>query len=151
VALLPPLASLIFCIALTPMPRYAGATMWLLAAQSVMVLLGSRLLGPVARRTAALAAIALAALPFATGAPLWLDLHDFPPSPRPVVAAQLLPSGLQVYVPSSIHPWCWDAPLPCAPRPHPGLRLRHPPDLASGFEVEPGSGPPPPATVLGVR
>ena len=32
--LFPPLASLAFCIVTTPVPRYAGATLWLLAAQS---------------------------------------------------------------------------------------------------------------------
>jgi hypothetical protein len=144
VALLPPSMSLIFCMLTTPVPRYFGATIWLLAAQSVMVLLGNRLLAPVVQRSIALGAVALAALPFAATMPGWLDVRDFPPSPRPVIATRRLPSGLEVYVPISTNPLCWDAPLPCTPRPHPGLRLRHPPDLGSGFEIEPGTGPPPP-------
>ena len=44
-------------------PRYAGATVWLIAACSIMVALGHHLLGPVARRIVALGAVALAALP----------------------------------------------------------------------------------------
>jgi hypothetical protein len=150
-AVLPPLASLIFCIETTPVPRYAGATMWLLAACAIMAAFGGRMLGPFARRAMALGAVALVALPFLTGAALWLDLRGFPPSPGAVVAAQRLASGLDVNVPGPANPSCWAAPLPCTPRPHPGLRLRRPPDLASGFEVEPGSGPPPPMTVPGLR
>jgi uncharacterized integral membrane protein len=144
-ALLAPLASLAFCIKTTPMPRYAGATMWLLAGLSVLVMLHGRLLGPLARRAAALGAVALVALPFATGAPRWLHYcyRDFPRLPRAVVEPQQLASGLQIYVPHADNPSCWDAPLPCTPYPHLGLRLRHPPDVDSGFEVAPGSAPPP--------
>ncbi len=149
-ALLPPLASLIFCIETTPVPRYAGATMWLLAACSAMVALGSRLLAPLARRVTAVVAVALVALPFASGAPRWLNYRDFQISARPAVAVQRLPSGLEVNVPIGVAA-CWDAPLPCTPSPHPGLRLRDPPNLSSGFEVEPGSKPPGPVTVPGLR
>lgn len=140
--LLAPLASLAACIALTPVPRYAGATVWLIAATSVMVALGRGLLSPRARGTMALGAVALAALPFVTGAALWLNLRDFPPSPGPMVEPQRLVSGLEVYVPSPRNPSCWSAPLPCTPRLHPGLKLRHPPDLGSGFEADPALGPP---------
>jgi hypothetical protein len=136
-ALLPPLAALVFCIATTPVPRYAGATMWLLAACSAMAALGTRLLAPRARRVIALCAVALAALPFFTGAALWLDLRGFPPSPRPPVEQQRLRSGLDVHVPARGGHSCWAATLPCTPRLHPGLRLRRPPALGSGFEVDP--------------
>jgi hypothetical protein len=148
--LLPPLASLAVCIATTPVPRYAGATMWLIAAASVMVALGRFLLTGPARAAIALGAVALAALPFATGAPLWLDLRTFALSPRTTVVVQRLTSGLEVNVPSP-NPACWDAPLPCTPQLHSGLRLRHPPDLSSGFEVDPASPPPGPVTLPGVR
>lgn len=136
-AVLSPLASLVFCIATTPVPRYAGATMWLLAACSVMVALSDRMLAPIARRVAALTAVGLAALPFFTGAALWLDLRGFPPSPRPAVELQQLASGLEVYMPKPGTYSCWASTLPCTSRLHPGLRLRRPPDLASGFEVDP--------------
>ena len=147
--LLPPLASLVLCIATTPVPRYAGATLWLLAAQSVMVALGGRLPRPAARRAIVVGAVALAALPFASGAPLWLAMRRFATSPHPVVAPRQLASGLVVFVPPSAA--CWDAALPCTPQPHAGLRLRRPPDLGSGFEVEPGTAPPQRLGVPGVR
>jgi hypothetical protein len=148
--LLPPFASLAVCIATTPVPRYAGATMWLIAAASVMVALGRFLLTGPARAAVAVGAIGLTALPFVTGAPLWLDLRTFALSPRTTVVVQRLASGLDVNVPSP-NPACWDAPLPCTPQLHSGLRLRHPPDLSSGFEVDPASPPPGPVTLPGVR
>src|SRR4030095_3340986 len=92
---------------------------------------------PPPRRVAALTAVGLAALPFFTGAALWLDLRGFPPSPRPAVELQQLASGLGVYMPQPGTQSCWAATLPCPSRLHPGLRLRRPPDLASGFEVDP--------------
>jgi len=35
-AMVPALASLLFCLMMSPVPRYAGATMWILAATGVL-------------------------------------------------------------------------------------------------------------------
>jgi hypothetical protein len=71
--------------------------------------------------------------------PVLVELSDFEPVSRPQVALRQLASGLAVQVPVNSDV-CSDAPLPCTPEPHPGLRLRRPGDLGGGFAIDVESG-----------
>jgi hypothetical protein len=139
VVLLPTLVSLWYTLQYAPTPRYAGAALWLLAVQTVLVSLGGTAAGP--RRTgrvvAFVAAVAVAAVPFAYEPQIWLRLREFPPNPLALVNPVELESGLTVQVPASDPGLCGFAPLPCTPHPHPALRLRRDGDLSSGFVMDP--------------
>ncbi|HVM97104.1 MAG TPA: hypothetical protein VMT89_12000, partial [Candidatus Acidoferrales bacterium] len=135
--LLPTLVSFVFVFLTAPMPRYQGATIWILAAQLVLLGVGESVLrGRWLPRTALVGLIAAATgLPFARGAPLWSAANSFELVGRTSVEEVRLASGLVVTVPKGT-PTCWDASLPCTPEPHPGLRLRRDGDLASGFTID---------------
>jgi hypothetical protein len=79
-------------------------------------------------------------MPVHRGAEPWLALQAFEPSSPPRLHEQTLPSGLVVRVPEN--QVCWYAELPCTPEPHPGLRLRVPGDLGSGFAIDLPEGTP---------
>jgi hypothetical protein len=146
--IVPPLASFVACLVYTPVPRYAGATMWLLGVEGAMLAIGDWLRTSPGRWLAAGAAVALASLPFWTGEPLLRRLSDFEARAGAQVETLRLPTGLEVLVPQQGTYACWDAPLPCTPYPHPGLQLRHPPDLGGGFVIDPlAAGPLPEAPV----
>lgn len=134
--LLAPLVGFFFCFANTPMPRYQGATMWIVAIDLFVLALA----GPVAEaglapRLAAFVLVAFGmALPVARGVPAWLPLKDFEPVGVARVHEQKLASGLVVQVPENSV--CWYAPLPCTPEPHASLRLREDGNLAAGFAMD---------------
>ena len=135
--LLPPILSFIFVLASTPMPKYQGAVPWVLPIMLAIVAVGG-VLGRASRRlriALVVLAVAAATQPFFRGAPLLLALTDFEPVGLTPVVARALPSGLSVHVPT-VGDFCGDAPLPCTPSPRPGLRLRRPGDLASGFVID---------------
>jgi hypothetical protein len=134
--LVPPLASLAFALRLTPMPRYAGATMWLLGIGALLVVCGSWLRRSASGRGAAIAATIAMSVWLASKAPtLWPGHTDFGHAPVIPTDVRVLASGLEVNVPRGDGS-CFAAPLPCAPPPDPRLKLRHPGDLGGGFEVE---------------
>jgi hypothetical protein len=138
-AMLPALASLLFCLMLSPVPRYAGATMWMLCATGVLVAVGDRLSAARAllRPVTILAAVAATVLVLRAGMnPLWMALHDFEHMGLTRYEARRLESGLVVNVPT-VSDACWLAPLPCTGYPNPALRLRREGDLASGFMLDP--------------
>jgi hypothetical protein len=136
--LLPGIASLVYTVLMCPVPRYLGATQWVLAAQGVLLALGDVLAAPrrVARGLATCALVAATALAFQSRTePLWRGLQTFEPvSPIRTVPLQL-ETGLTLYVPQGDA--CWDAPFPCTPFPNPALKLRQPGDLSAGFMVDP--------------
>jgi hypothetical protein len=156
-----------FCFVNTPMPRYQGATLWIVAIDLLVLALA----GPLGRggrllRTLTVALIlATFALPLLRGAEPWLPLREFEGASGPRVHTERLASGLEVGVPEN--QVCWYAPLPCTPEPHPGLRLRVPGDLGAGFVIdqdvkaaepiegvkapEPGEGVKAPEPVEGVK
>ena len=129
--LVPPLASFVFCLVTAPRPRFAGAALWILAAEAVLLALGTDA-GAGSRRLVLAGAIVLALLPFLDGRPVLRRLSGFEPQPRPRLEEVRLESGLVVRVPT-VADSCWDAPPPCAPHPDPRLRLRRAGNLESGF------------------
>ncbi len=133
---LPPLASLLFAVRLTPMPRYAGATMWVLAIGAAFVACGGWLRrSTIGRVAVAGATIAMSVWLASTAPTLWPGHTTFITAPAPATDVQTLPSGLAVNVPRG-QASCYAAPLPCAPKPDTRLKLRHPGDLAGGFEID---------------
>jgi hypothetical protein len=135
---LPGLASLVYCVLLSPMPRYTGATVWLLASHGVLLAVGD-----LAARRASVVRVLLLAATLGGAAwglgrstePLWESLTDFEPVGAPTFEPHRLESGLVVNVPNGDA--CWDAPLPCTPFPNPALKLRREGDLAAGFMLDP--------------
>jgi hypothetical protein len=143
--LLPTVVSFGFCFLQAPMPRYQGATLWIFAAQLIVLGIGLTVLRGrwPARAAAVLLILAATLLPFFRGTDIFSPLTQFEIAGRVPVDEVRLPSGLVVNVPRGSDA-CWDAPLPCTPEPHPGLRLRRKGDLASGFAIDlavPDQGP----------
>ena len=139
VATLPALASLLFCLMMSPVPRYAGATVWMLAATGVLVACGDL----VSRAGSALRLVLVAAIVTATALalrigmdPFWLRLKDFELMSPTAYEARRLESGFVVNVPTN-NDACWFAPLPCTAYPNPALRLRREGDPAGGFMLDP--------------
>ncbi|HEY2773255.1 MAG TPA: hypothetical protein VGK20_04285, partial [Candidatus Binatia bacterium] len=132
-----PLLASWFSFTNTPMVRYQGAALWILAIDMIVLAL------PEPRERASLllrllvvaTALAGAASPVWRGMPAWLDLKEFESTSPPVVHDETLPSGLVVKVPQN--QVCWYAPLPCTPEPNKGLRMRDPGDLGDGFSIDP--------------
>lgn len=133
--LVPPLASFVFCLVTAPRPRFVGAALWVVAAETVLLALGTDA-GAASRRLVLAGALGLALLPFFDGRPVLRRLSGFEPQPRPRVEEVRLESGLVVRVPT-VADSCWDAPPPCAPHPDARLRLRRAGDLESGFVIAP--------------
>ena len=137
VILVPSLLSFAFAFYNTPMPKYQGATLWVLAIETLLVGVAGAIADrrSWARWGAVVVAAAGMSLALVRAAPVFLRLDDFEPVSRPQVALRQLPSGLAVQVPVGSDV-CSDAPLPCTPEPHPGLRLRRPGDLGGGFTID---------------
>ncbi len=128
----PPLVSLGFALRLTPMPRYAGATMWLCAITTVLVAIGGWLRrSAVGRALALTAVVAGSAFLAAPAAALWPTLREYEAVGRVQTETRVLASGLTVHFPA--HEACFAAPLPCTPNLDERLALRVPGDLGSGF------------------
>lgn len=136
VVLAAPLVGFYYCFANTPMPRYQGATLWILGVELLVLALATVLAdgGRVLRGLTVALVLGAAALPLQRGEEAWLPLRGFEPSSPPTVHPETLKSGLVVNVP--VNQVCWYAPLPCSPEIHPGLRLREPGNLAAGFAID---------------
>jgi hypothetical protein len=136
---LPALASLVFCLLMSPVPRYAGATVWLLAAHGLLLAMGAAVLRPGPLLRAGTVVVAIGATVFGLrvlDGPLWLPLRDFEPVGRVRWVERRLKTGLVVNRPL-ITEACWDAPLPCTPFTNPALRLRRDGDMSAGFMLDP--------------
>lgn len=132
----PPLVSLAFALRLTPMPRYAGATMWLFGISATLVACGDWLRrAAIGRGLVAGAAVALSVWLASSAPTLWPGLTTFEVPPSIPTDARVLASGLRVNVPRGTDS-CYAAPLPCAPHPDPRLRLRRSDDLGGGFAID---------------
>ena len=137
---LPPLVSLAFALRLTPMPRYAGATMWLVGITAVLLACGDWLRRTVLGRvTAAFATVVMSVWLASTAPTIWPGHRNFATAPAIQTDARVLASGLSINVPRGVEA-CFAAPLPCAPHPDPRLKLRRAGDLAGGFEIEQSNG-----------
>jgi hypothetical protein len=137
--IVPALASLAFCVVMSPVPRYAGATVWVLAAIGILLAAGPA----IERGRSALRPLLLLAIVAATAGtlhagmdPLWLPLRDFETVSPFRWKARRLKTGSVVNVPIGVEA-CGDAPLPCTPYPNPALRWRRDGDLAAGFMLDP--------------
>jgi hypothetical protein len=137
--ILPSFASLLFCIVLSPVPRYAGATVWVLAATGILLVAG----GAVCRARSLLRPLVLLPVAAATAGmlrtgmdPLWLPIRDFEVVAPIRWEPHRLATGSTVNVPIGIEA-CGNAPLPCTPYPNPALRWRRDGDLAAGFMLDP--------------
>lgn len=136
--IVPPLASLAFALRWTPMPRYAGATMWLVGISATLLAGGEWLRRSALGRGVSVCATIAATVWLMTLAPtIWPGLKGFEMAPVIATDARALASGLSVNVPRGVDA-CFAAPLPCSPNPDPRLRLRRPDDLGSGFEIDVG-------------
>ena len=137
VVVVPALLSFAFVFVNTPMPKYQGAILWVVPIELLLVGLAGALAG--ARRWARVGVVALALagtmLPLSRIESPLTDLIGFQPVSKAPFEPRQLPSGLSVYVPA-VADSCADAPLPCTPEPHPGLRLRRPDDLSAGFVID---------------
>jgi hypothetical protein len=140
VVLVPPLLSLAFVFYNTPMPKYQGATLWVLAIEALLIAVAGAAADARAwmRTGAVIVAAAGGSLVLLHTGPLLVQLTGFEPVSRPRVAPRELASGLTVQVPLA-GDLCSDAPLPCTPEPHPALRLRRPGDLGAGFTIDVGT------------
>jgi hypothetical protein len=130
----PPLVSLGFALRLTPMPRYAGATMWLCGITTVLVAIGPWLRRTGAGRVLALAAVVAASVWLAAPSEArWSTLRDFEGVGHVATETRALASGLTVrFAPQGA---CFAAPQPCTPNLDPRLALRVPGDLGGGFYI----------------
>lgn len=148
---MPAAGALVFWFLTAPYPRYAGAAFWCAAATGGALaarrcgLLHSRvasrsLVGVLMLYTAACVAYAKEFRYGRSGhGYVWVRPgreSGFHPLPAPDLTLAYSSSGLSVHVPRQ-GLQCWDAPLPCAPRQPQGLALRSPPDIASGFWIDP--------------
>ena len=148
-ALAPWLAGIVFWFFTAPDPRYAGSAFWILAAGAASLVLDRFREGPPAEpsRRAALALLCVSAVLALTHFALHFRHNPVLPPPGPDRGFYPAPAanvtqcvtewGLRLNVPKE-GTLCWDAPLPCTPRPNPYLRLRTQDDLSSGFVVDRG-------------
>jgi hypothetical protein len=136
---LPGAASLAFCIVLSPVPRYAGATVWIIGAMGVLLAAADAICRPRSAVRAALLLLVVAASAATLRAgldPLWLPLTGFEPVAAIRWEPRHLESGTVVNVPIGIEA-CGSVPLPCTPYPNPALRARRPDDPGAGFILDP--------------
>lgn len=145
----PIVASLVFWFIAAPAPRFAGASLWLLAIGAVTLLLAK--IGWGQRRwhiyLMIAAMIAAAPVPFFVSKSIvpWIDPgpdNGLYRLPKPLLDPYVTDSGLFVWT-SAKNNQCWDAPLPCTPYPHPNLQLREPDDISQGFLLPIGPDDPP--------
>jgi hypothetical protein len=137
IVVLPAIASLLFTLQYAPVIRYAGAALWVLAAQVGLFALGGAAAGKrrLGRVVAVVVSLVATAVMLSQEPHLWLPLKDFEISVRHPTVPTQLETGLVVQVPTD--GLCGDAPLPCTPHPHPALRLRRDGDLSGGFMMDP--------------
>ncbi len=135
---IPPLAATIFWFFTVPTTRFLGASLWLAAGIMLVTVLEATSLG---KQNAVLLVVALLT-GIAIGAPM--SRGSFPVLSGPDNGLYPLPvveltqystdSGLVLNVPAEGNQ-CWEAPLPCTPKPNPSLHLLNPESFNSGFSV----------------
>jgi hypothetical protein len=130
---LPLLFGLLFWFVAAPDPRFAGASIWLMAAIPLALLYRKK---PTALLATGITLAALV-LAFIEGSQIGFWTMPGPdgglyPAPAVAVHTFTTQSGLVLYVPD-INDQCWNAPLPCTPDPDSSMRLIVPGNLASGF------------------
>ena len=144
-----PLACFLACIALAAIAWYFYAPDPRYASQLFTLLMGAPLAALLTRRSALLAAAALALIPLRIGRNLWIPPAPgglFHPTPTSETQTLTTPTGLTIRIPvprpgSPFEDRVWNAPLPAAPMSEinpvevdiPPLHLRHPPVLQDGF------------------
>lgn len=138
----PGLLALAYWFATAPAPRFATAELWCLAYGSSILFL--QLIEPQLQGQRIGVALAVVFLlvnlsllkttAFGLGKLTDVSTSGWQPITTAKTRREVTPSGLSVLVTDKGQD-CWDAPLPCAPRLNPRLRLRKPGDLASGFRV----------------
>ncbi len=131
-----------------PNPRFAGALFWCVGAGAWAAIVHGLRPELRGRWTLVVGALSLALSVCVLGAMTLVrpgpdgGLH---PGQRITMQTFVTRHGLEVLVPAirqaGPYSYCWNAPLPCTPRPDPDLRLRRPGNLRSGFLLD--SGPPP--------
>ncbi|MGC9453657.1 MAG: LIC_10190 family membrane protein [Phycisphaerae bacterium] len=133
--LIPAVVGIAAWLILSPQRRLGFHLVWMFAASMVAMLAAGAWPRPGRRTLTALlviwAALGVANLKKVYTPPVAGGFHR-PPSSE--LTATETPCGLRVLVPED--GFCWDAPIPCTPRVHPGLRLRREGDLSSGFRIE---------------
>ena len=148
-----PLACLLACITLAAIAWYFSAPDPRYASQLFILAMAAPLAALLIRRPAIITAATLALIPLLTGRAIWIPSAPtglFHATPTSEVTKITTLTGLQVYIPvpprdSAFEDRVWNAPLPAAPASEidpkevalPPLRLRHPPDLQSGFTRNP--------------
>jgi hypothetical protein len=160
--LLPTIASILWWFMAAPNLRFAGSLFWILAAGTVTLAVQES--GGSARlqlnrladlRLLAIPAVGLFALSAFEGKTEALSvvlkdkdpvkafrtLHlnssaNLAPAPQGKWTTFVTHSGLTIYVPHDGTTQCWDAPLPCARRALPKLRLRQEGDMSRGFILD---------------
>jgi hypothetical protein len=136
--LLPCAVALVFWWYAAPDPRFGAQLFWFLAALTgAIAVMAWRLDRNLHTRAAVLVAcLAYGSLPIISGSrPFWRSLErgfGLHAPPQVELRKFTTASGLSVWTPVNGNQ-CWDAPLPCTPYPDARLRLRHPPNLGSGF------------------
>jgi hypothetical protein len=156
--LLPAVASLIFWFLTAPNLRFAGSLFWILAAGAI-TLAAPELDNPTRRQLFRFASLSVVAMaggllafnmvngksaaframlneknPLKAFGTLYVE-SAFDPAPQGDWRTFVTRSGLTIYVPQN-GTQCWDAPLPCARRALPNLRLRREGDISRGFILD---------------
>ncbi|MFQ5559801.1 MAG: LIC_10190 family membrane protein, partial [Nitrospinota bacterium] len=141
--LVPPLGNLLFLFVLSPHPRYAGFTFWLLGSSSFIIAM--RRWGV---RNISISAPAFTVLVVGITILTHISENRLIIIPRQKTGHYKLPkadlviqktkSGLTVFTPRH-GDRCWNSPLPCTPYFNPDLQLRVPGDFSQGFFIPPNA------------
>jgi hypothetical protein len=136
--LLAPLASVAFWFCTAPEPRVAGSAFWVLGLTPLTLYLLS-CNASVVRSVVLIFSVVLMAQNVNPIAFLHCWQRDPDPAKSVPLQTRTTNSGLTVHVPVE-GDQCWSAPLPCAPRFDPNLRLRTRGDMSKGFTVGGAAG-----------
>lgn len=138
---IPALVAIAFWFYSAPAPRFAGASLWILAATLAVYLFIEIGWGKRAWQIAIMVVvyIMVGVLPFLSNEEIafWItsgNRDGLTTLPKPYIKSYTSDFGLTVYYPIEQNQ-CWDAPLPCTPYPHPSMRLRVDGDMSQGFQL----------------
>jgi hypothetical protein len=160
--LLPTIASILWWFMAAPDVRFAGSLFWILAAGTLtltveesggsarlqlnrlanlrllaIAVAGLFVLSALDGKTAALSVVLKEKDPVQAFRTLHLNSSsNLAPAPQGNWTTFVTRSGLTIYVPHDGTTQCWDAPLPCARRALPKLRLRREGDMSRGFILD---------------
>lgn len=139
----PLICSAVFWFFAAPSPRFAGSVFWAVGAGALALGVSGL---PTAKRTTA--SYVLVALSVVLSLYLFSRMtlrgpgqdDGFHPAPQVTMTTYVTRSGLRILVPANKRAgqlsYCWDAPLPCTPRPDLALRLRKRGHIEGGFTVD---------------